>query len=178
MLNGNPMSNLSKIFKALSVGLLLSTSSINHAATSEDLSLLVWANEAIITTYTVNAKDYLEDEKKIAQYFTSDGWIAYNKALNESKLPSVIQANSYEVTAVATAPPQLITLDPTHWTVIMPVLVQYKNLQYQQQQHLKVTLGITTATAGQGIRGYAITSLQSIVTQPLCECTPPTDSKK
>ena len=52
----------------------------------------------------------------------------------------------------------------------MPVLVQYNNPQYQQQQNLKIVLGITQASAGQGIRGYAITSLQSTVIKPPCQC--------
>ena len=82
----------------------------------------------------------------------------------------VIKQNSYEVTAIATAPPEIITLDLTHWSVIMPILVQYKNPQYQQQQQLKISLGFTTATAGQGVRGYAITSLQSTVTTAPCQC--------
>jgi hypothetical protein len=154
--------------------MFLFTYSLSYAAASEDAPLLVWANEAIIASYTFSAANYLDDQKKIARYFTSGGWIAFNKALNASKLPEVIKKNAYEVTAVATAPPELVTLDPTHWTVIMPILVQYKNPQYNQQQQLKVTLGFTTATAGQGMRGYAITSLQSVVTQPPCQCATPT----
>lgn len=133
--------------------------------------LAVWANEAIIATYTFDHQNYVQQQKGIAKYFTSDGWIAYSKALNDSKLPESVQKNAYEVSAVATQPPKLITLDPTHWQAIMPILVVYKNPQYQQQQNLKVVMGFTLATSGQGVRGFSVTSLQSTVITPPCQCS-------
>lgn len=152
------------------LGFFLAFFSFSSYAAPDNVELSVWANEAIVATYTSNFKTYAQEQKKIAQYFTTDGWIAYTKALNASKLPDAIQKNSYEVSAVATAPPQLNIVDANHWSIIMPVLVQYNNPQYQQQQNLKIALGITQASAGQGIRGYAITSLQSTVIKPPCQC--------
>ncbi len=167
------------------LGFFLAIFSLTSYSAPDNVELLVWANEAIVTTYTSNYKTYMQEQKKIAQYFTSDGWIAYSKALNASKLPATIQSNSYDVTAVATAPPQLNILDQSHWTVVMPILVQYQNPQYQQQQNLKIILGFTLASTGQGIRGFAITSLQSKVIKPPCQCvsteeenTPPTQTEK
>ncbi|BCA93872.1 type IV secretion system protein IcmL [Legionella antarctica] len=139
-------------------------------ATPDSTQVAVWANEAIIATYTFNYKTYLKQQKDIAKYFTSDGWIAYSKALNASKLPETVKQNFYDVTAVATQPPKIITLDPTHWQAIMPILVVYQNPQYQQRQNLKVVIRFTTAAASQGVRGLSITSLQSTVTEPPCQC--------
>lgn len=132
--------------------------------------LAVWANEAIVATYTYDYKNYLQDQQEIAKYFTADGWIAYTNALNASKLPDSVQKNRYEVSAVATQPPKIITLDPTHWQAIMTILVVYKNPQYQQQQQLKVTLGFSEAPAGLGVRGLSATSLQSVAITPPCQC--------
>ncbi len=144
-------------------------SQLGYAA-PDRTQIAVWANEAIIATYTFNYKTYLQQQKDIAKYFTSDGWIAYSKALNASKLPEAVQKNSYDVTAVATQPPKIITFDPTHWQAIMPILVMYQNPQYQQRQNLKVVIRFSTAPAGQGVRGLSITSLQSTVTEPPCQC--------
>jgi hypothetical protein len=130
----------------------------------------VWANEAIIATYTFNYKTYIQQQKDIAKYFTSEGWIAYSKALDASKLLDTVQKNAYDVTAVATQPPKIITFDPTHWQAIMPILVVYQNPQYQQRQNLKVVVRFSVAPAGQGVRGLSITSLQSSVTEPPCQC--------
>lgn len=159
------------------LGLMFALLSFSSYATN-NTELLVWANEAIVATYTFNYKTFTQDQKKIAQYFTTQGWIAFYKALNASKLPEAIQQNSYEVSSVATAPPQLNVLDQNHWTVTMPILVQYQNPQYKQQQHLKIVLGVTQATPGQGVRGYAITSLQSTATKPPCKCVSGKDNSE
>lgn len=134
--------------------------------------LVVWANEAIVATYTYNYKTFEQDQKQIAHYFTADGWLKYSKALNASKLPDAVQKNAYDVSAVATQPPKLITLDPTHWAVTMPILVVYKNPQYQQQQHLNVVISFSTAPEGLGVRGFNISSLQATLAQPPCQCVP------
>lgn len=155
----------------LLTGLILIICSQLGYATPDRTQLAVWANEAIIATYTVNYKNYLQQQKEIAKYFTSTGWITYSKALNASKLPEAIQKNAYDVTAVATQPPRITTLDPTHWTAIMTILVVYKNPQYQQLQNLKVVLSFSEAPAGQGVRGLSVSSLRSTVTKPPCQCT-------
>ncbi len=149
------------------IGLLLSQFA---NAAPDRTQLAVWANEAIIATYTINYKTYIQQQKEIAKYFSSNGWIAYSKALNASKLPEAIQKNQYDVTAVATQPPRLIILDPTHWQAIMPILVVYQNPQYQQRQNLKIALGFSIAPSGQGVRGLNIDSLQSTVISPPCQC--------
>ena len=151
-------------------GLILFLFSPLDYATPDRTQIAVWANEAIIATYTFNYKTYLQQQKDIAKYFTADGWIAYSKALNASKLPEAVQKNAYDVTAVATQPPKIITFDPNHWQAIMPILVVYQNPQYQQRQNLKVVMRFTETPAGQGVRGFSITSLQSTVTEPPCQC--------
>lgn len=153
-------------------GIVLFLFCMNGYATADKIQLQVWANEAIIATYTYNYKTYLEEQKQIARYFTTKGWISYSKALNESKLPAVIQKNNYDVTAVAIKPPIITRTDSTHWEATMPVLVQFTNPQYQQQQNLKVILGFTVATSGEGVRGFSVTSLQSTVIKPPCKCEP------
>lgn len=149
---------------------ILSMNTLAHAA-PDRAQLLVWAQEAITATYTYNFKEYEQEQKAIAQYFTADGWIAYSKALNASKLPESIQKNAYNVSAVATQPPALITLGPTHWAVSMPILVVYKNPQYQQQQNLKVVIQFSQAPKGQGVRGFSASSLKATSISPPCQCS-------
>ena len=139
-------------------------------ATAENTQMAVWANEAIVATYTYNAQNFLNRQKEIAHYFTATAWINYTKALTDSKLLESVQKNNYEVSAVATLPPQIKLIQNNNWQADMPLLVVYKNPQYQQKQHLMITLQFTTAPSGQGIRGFAITSLQSKQVTPSCEC--------
>lgn len=159
-----------KKLNALVFGFLTIIAAKSAISAPDRAQLTVWANEAIIATYTFDYKNYVQQQKEIAKYFTSDAWISFTKALNDSKLPEDVQKNLYKVTAVATEPPKLISLDATHWQVIMPILVMYENPEYKQTQNLKVVLGFTVAANGQGVRGFSITSLQSTITKPPCQC--------
>lgn len=153
----------------LSVTMFSLYSQLGHAG-PEQAPMAVWVNEAVVATYSYSYKNYLQDQKQIAKYFTASAWIAYTKALNDSKLPESVQKNLYYVSAVPTQPPVITKIDPTHWKAQMNLLVVYQNPQYQQQQNLKVSIDFTVAPAGQGVRGYSITSLQALVSKPPCQC--------
>ena len=136
-----------------------------------DTQLAVWVNEAIVATYTYNYQNYIKQQKDIAAYFTAKGWIAYSNALIASKLPEAVEKNKYYVNAVATMPPEIKILHDNYWQAIMPLLVIYKNPQYQQKQSVEITIEFTTTTNGLGVRGLAITSLQSKIIKPPCQCS-------
>jgi hypothetical protein len=137
---------------------------------ADKTQMAVWVNEAIIATYTYDYKAYLQEQKEIAKYFSAAGWIAFTKALDDSKLPEAVQKNNYYVSAVATQPPEVTAIDSTHWKAIMPILVVYKNSANQQQQNLKIIITFTQAASGLGVRGYSIDSLQSTASEPPCQC--------
>lgn len=143
---------------------------INLWATPDPVALAVWANEAIIATYTYNHDNFLARQAEIAKYFTADGWIAYSNALNDAKLPEMVKNNAYTVSAVATLPPTVSRVDRMQWQAVMPILVLYKNPQYQQKQSLQVTIRIIEQPNNGGTRGLAIASLQSTIIEPPCEC--------
>lgn len=130
----------------------------------------VWANEAIVATYTYDYANFIQRQKEIAHYFTAAAWTSYSTALNASKLPLAVQKNKYEVSAVATLPPELKQIGKGAWQATMPILVIFKNPQYQQKQNLEVTIHFGQAPNGQGIRGLAINLLQAKIITPPCEC--------
>lgn len=139
-------------------------------ATTNNTQLNVWANEAIVATYTYSYRNFLEKQQEIAHYFTATGWIAYSKALNDSKLREAVQKNNYNVSAVATSPPVIKTVRENAWQAVMPLLVVYKNPQYEQKQTLEITIEFITAPPGQGVRGLAINSIQGKEIKPACQC--------
>jgi Type-IV b secretion system, inner-membrane complex component len=150
--------------------LLLSTIARADSLNDTDTQLSVWANEAIVATYTYDYKNFLQRQKEIAKYFTAAGWIAYTAALNAAKLPQTVQENAFFVSSVATSPPEIKTRSAQHWQANMPLLVVYKNPQYQQRQHLNVVINFIRVPAGQGVRGLAINSLQAQESKPTCKC--------
>lgn len=139
-------------------------------STPDRAQLAVWANEAVVATYSYDYKNYLAQQKDIARYFSANAWIAYSKALNASKVPESVQQNNYYVSAVATSPPVLVFLDPTHWQASMNLLVLYSNPQYEQRQYLKAVLNFSQAPSGQGVRGLSIDSLKTTMTKAPCHC--------
>jgi len=130
----------------------------------------VWANEAIVATYSFDDKNFIEQQKEIAQYFTAAAWIQYSRAFQASQIPKLVKENHYTVSAVALLPPVISHLSPQHWQAVMPLLVLYKNPQYQQKQTLNVTLDFMQAPAGQGVRGFVVTLFQSKIASPPCQC--------
>ncbi len=141
-----------------------------QAAAPDNTQLAVWVNEAIVATYTYNYKNFLPRQKEIAKYFTASGWTDFSTAVTAAKLPEAVQTNSYYVSAVATLPPEVKALGPNQWQAKMPLLVVYQNPQYKQKQNLEVTIRFIQAPSGQGVRGFAITGLQSKVSEPPCIC--------
>lgn len=140
-------------------------------ATPDDVEMAVWANEAIINTYTYNHQNFMARQKEIAKFFTADGWINFSKALQDSKLPDAVKNNAYFVSAVATMPPELKRLKDNQWQVNMPILVVYQNPSYKQKQSLNIMMTFIEAPSGTGVRGLAITNMQSTVASPPCECS-------
>lgn len=154
------------------VGFMLLVVCSFEAVAQSDAELAVWANEAIVATYTFDFQDFLNQQKQIAKYFTAAGWANYATAFNSAKLPDAVQKNKYFVTAVALMPPTIKNIRPNHWQAVMPTLVVYTNPAYQQKQTLEVTINFEAVPAGQGIRGLAIDSFQTNVITPPCECKP------
>lgn len=136
---------------------------------ASNVQLSVWANEAIIASYTLDHEHFVQQEKELAKYFTSEGWINYSQALQASHLPQQIKTNAYTVTAVATLPPTIKSIAPNEWEATMPILVIYKNPAYSQKQELNVVLRFIAST-NQGVRGFAIQSLKSVPIATPCRC--------
>ncbi len=131
--------------------------------------LTVWASEAVVSTYTFDFKNFIKQQQSIAKYFTANGWINYSKALEESKLTEDVRKNSYYVSSVPLMPPTITKVGENEWQAVIPILVIYKNPAYKQKQTLKVTLNFIE-TNKEGVNGFAITSLKSVVTEPPCKC--------
>jgi len=159
-----------KIYRMSLFYFFFSFASFLHAAPN-NIELAVWVNEAITATYTYDYKNYLTEQSAIAKYFSALGWSNYSTALSSSGLPASVQKNQYFVNAVATWPPEIKLVGNNRWQALMPILVTYKNPQYQQKQALQVTIFFGTVPSG-GVRGLAIDSLQTKIIQEPCKCVP------
>ena len=159
------------MLKKMILPFIILTGLSNHAfAQNGDIARSVWVNHAIISTYTLSSNNLVERQKESAKYFTAQAWINYTKALSSSGLTDMIKKNQYQVTAVAMRPPEVKSIASNQWQAEMPIMVWYKNPQFQQKQTLSVSLTFKKSTSQEGVQGYAITSFQSKVIKPLCQC--------
>lgn len=133
-------------------------------------TLSVWANEAIVATYSLDAEHLVQDQQASAKYFTSTAWLNFLKAFDASGISAAIKKNSYQVSAVATLPPTIKTMSSNTWQATMSLLVWYKNPAYQQKQTLNVTIQFTQVPNSQGVRGLAITNFKAEVAAQPCPC--------
>lgn len=142
-----------------------------QALAFNDVELSIWSNEVIVSAYTLSADTLLASQKSLARYFTNTAWVDYTKALQTSKLNDAIQKNNYTVSAVALLPPTVKTLrEGIEWQATMPLLVLYKNNDYQQKQTLEVVITFVKAKANEGVRGLAITSFNTTISTAPCRC--------
>jgi hypothetical protein len=155
-----------RLLMALMIGLC----SFSLHANQQSTALAVWVNEAIVATYTYDYLHYLDEQTQIAHYFTPTGWTNYSTALNASGLPKSVQKNKYFVSAVSVSPPVVSVYGKNSWQAQMPIVVVYKNPQYEQKQTLLVKIIFETIPSGAGVRGLAIISLQALVQKPACSC--------
>lgn len=132
-------------------------------------TLVVWVSDAVVATYTFDFANLIKQQKAIARYFTADAWMQYTKALTDSKLLDTVKNNSYYVSAVPLLPPTIKKITKNEWIAEIPILVIYQNPAYKQKQTLKVTVDFVKTDA-EGKNGFAIKSLNSVVTEQPCQC--------
>lgn len=126
---------------------------------SQNTKLSVWANEAIVETYTYSFKDQRARFKSIAKLYTAKGWKSFLDAVESSKLVDTINQYKYSVRAVALAPPSIKNNPKSgkvkSWLISMPTLVYFDNPTQPQRQYLDVNLTVDYAPS-RGERPFAI----------------------
>ena len=128
-------------------------------ALSTEVRLAIWSNEAIISAYTFDYKNLIQRQKETAQYFIPKAWMTFSREQISAGIIQAVKKNYYSVSSVATSPPVIQQTTAANgdkgWSVSLPIIVVYKNAQFQQKQFLSVNL---TAIASQqyGTRGFAI----------------------
>ena len=123
-------------------------------------TILVWANEAVITAYTYDFNNYQTQLQKASQYFTTEGWQTFMTALTASGNLTKVVEHKMVVSAVATGSPIVLSQGELagrySWKVQMPVLVTYLGANASNKQNLIVTMLIVRTGTAEGTRGLGI----------------------
>lgn len=159
------------IFLLITIGHGAIASQIEPSASLKEpnistISLLVWANEAIVTTYTYNFVSYKKDLQNASQYFTVDGWKKYMSALENSGDLKNVRDKKLVVSAVATGTPvvleQKVIEGKYTWKIQMPILVTYQNNLGSTNKNLVVALQVVKTPSHIGMRGLGISEFVAV----------------
>jgi intracellular multiplication protein IcmL len=125
-----------------------------------DSSVLQWANQAAIASYTYNFVNYQQELQAASEFFTPEGWSNFLTALQSSNNLDAVKVKKLIVSAVATRAPIILQkgiLDGRYaWRVQMPVLVTYQSPNQFAQQNNVVTMLITRVSTLNNPRGIGI----------------------
>jgi intracellular multiplication protein IcmL len=127
--------------------------------------VLVWANEAVVSTYTTNFVNYPQTLQTASHYFTPAAWKAYYETLKNSGQLETIIKKKLVVSTVATSAPIILNEGVKEgkytWTVQMPVLIKYQNAHTAKTEHRVVNLSIVRTPQYIGTRGLGIQSFSA-----------------
>lgn len=99
--------------------------------------LLRWASLAVTNAYTINFLEHEEQTKALREFFTKDGWKAFEKAHEDNQVDEVVDKKLI-VSSVVNAPPVIVDEfyqikqgvfkeEKTQaWRVQIPLLVTYQ----------------------------------------------------
>lgn len=132
-----------------------------------DSSVLQWANQAAIASYTYNYVNYREELQAASEFFTPRGWQQFLLALRDSNNLKAVVAKKLLVSAVATKAPIILRKGYVGgryaWRISMPILVTYQSASEFSQQRSIVTMLITRISTLNSPRGIGI---EQFVVQP------------
>lgn len=134
--------------------------------------LSVWVSEAAVAMYTLDPSNLETQQSALSRYFSSQGWIDFNKARAQSGILKAIETHHYTVRAIPMRPPKIMALDNDHWEATLVLLVSYTNPEYEQQQVLKLTLRFLRDKQTPSVRNFAIEAVTSREVSDLCACRP------
>ncbi len=125
-------------------------------------SLLQWANEAAIASYTFDFQNYGSELQAASIYYTPTGFSSFISAMRAHVLPTVI-AKKVILSAVSTGAPVILEQGEREgvytWTVQMPMLVSYQSASQLKQQPVMITMQIQRVSTLSYYRGVGISSL-------------------
>ncbi len=133
-----------------------------------DSALLQWAVEASTNAYTFNFVNYRQSLQESSAYFTKNGYIAFLKALKESRNLEAVkkrklvtyarQTGNAVVLDSSDTNPNLRTNGAYTWLVQIPMLLTYENLTEKFPQNTVLTATIVRQSTLVSEKGVGIHS--------------------
>ncbi len=128
-----------------------------------DSSVLQWANQAAIASYTYNFVSYRKELQAASEFYTELGWEQFTSALESSNNLEAVKAKKLIVSAVATQAPVILKQGLLNgrysWRIQMPLLVTYQSASQFSQENYMVTLLVQRVSTFNNPRGIGISQI-------------------
>ena len=137
-----------------------STTPQHHGAAISAHVLVKLAEQATLSAFTYDHRNYRHNLNKTEKFFTRDGWKAYSRALRSSNNIQEVTHDSMIVSAKLAGHPRLIKQrffdGKKAWQVQVPVQVSYNGKIQRIQQNLDVEITIVPVASKLSSKGIAI----------------------
>jgi intracellular multiplication protein IcmL len=128
-----------------------------------DSSVLQWANQAAIASYSYNFVNYRKELQSASEFYTAIGWEQFMGALKSSNNLEAVKTKKLIVSAVATQAPVILRkglLNGSYsWRIQMPLLVTYQSASQFTQENYMMTMMIQRVSTFNNPRGIGISQI-------------------
>jgi intracellular multiplication protein IcmL len=127
--------------------------------------ILDWASTATRAAFNLDFLNYQKQLDKASVNFTSSGWRAFSKALDDSKLLATVQDKKLMMDSVVSGQPiirfQGVLNGRYIWRIQMPILISYGSASEQQQKAMSIMMIVSRVPVLDTATGLQITDFEA-----------------
>lgn len=119
-----------------------------------DNHITKWSEEAVLSVYNYDYKNYQQKLESASGYFTKTGWDNFMKALKTSENLDAVKANKMNITATmekAKIVSQSVVKGIYTWNIQAPIKVSYHGNAKDMQQSYVANLVVVRTNSGEGL---------------------------
>ncbi len=150
-----------KYYASTNTGNVVALSPLSSPVVTQDY-VLQWAELVARSAYTLDFGTYESQLQKTSQYFTPEGWQAFNEALKTSSLLDTVINEKLAVSVVVNGPAVMINRYIRHgrftWEIQMPLLMSYTSANMTKKKQIYVSMTVTRVPELEEARGIAVTN--------------------
>lgn len=127
--------------------------------------VLEWASLATRKAFNLDFVNYKKQLEDASVYFTSSGWKAFLKALDDSGLLPIVQEKKLLMNAIASGSPVILYNGIVNgrytWRMQLPLLVTFGSASEQRQVSLVISLIVSRVSVLDTSQGILVTGFEA-----------------
>jgi intracellular multiplication protein IcmL len=153
-----------KYYASMTTGQVIPLPPLNEPVVTNKY-IVEWASSATRAAFSLDFGNYDQQLKAASVYFTSNGWSAFNKALDSSGLLEIVKSKKLMMSAIVPKTPVIVYTGVFNgrymWRISLPVLVTYGSASEQRQRQLNVNMVVSRVSALDTPQGIQIIDFEA-----------------